>query len=225
MAKKSAAARKTAATRSKATGRSSKPGAPVRTEGAGPDDVVRQLPSDPARPSATDDNTEGTGDDRPTAREGLKAVGLERPHPTAAARLGKTAGEAGRQAMEQARRESDGTADAEREDQGPLIRVRATEMGYYRDVRRRTGDVFDVPEKLFSARWMEAVDGRTPVKTTTAQAALDQEQGRVKARKAGDRGEGEMRGPTSASAGVHTGRTDVDTTARGTRNPLGADAR
>lgn len=55
---------------------------------------------------------------------------------------------------------------------GPKLRVRATQTGFIDNVRRREGDVFDVHEQEFSEVWMEAVDGRTPPKSTGAQAAL-----------------------------------------------------
>lgn len=44
----------------------------------------------------------------------------------------------------------------------PTIKVRATLLGYAGDRRRRPGDVFRVPEKHFSARWMERVSDDTP---------------------------------------------------------------
>lgn len=46
-------------------------------------------------------------------------------------------------------------------------------LGYYRDIRRRVGDVFTIDnEKAFSEKWMEYVDKRTPEKVTSAPAAL-----------------------------------------------------
>jgi len=57
-------------------------------------------------------------------------------------------------------------------DLGPLIRVRALEVGFIDNVRRREGDVFDVHQVEFSDRWMEPVDGRTPESITGPQAAL-----------------------------------------------------
>jgi hypothetical protein len=56
---------------------------------------------------------------------------------------------------------------------GPPLRVRATRMGYYGDVRRRTGDVFTISHSsLFSKKWMETVAGSTPEKVTTGREAL-----------------------------------------------------
>lgn len=55
--------------------------------------------------------------------------------------------------------------------QGPrkALRVRATRMGYYEHLRRREGDVFTLKdESHFSESWMEAVDARTPERTTSA---------------------------------------------------------
>jgi hypothetical protein len=53
------------------------------------------------------------------------------------------------------------------------IRVRAIQMGYYGDMRRRVGDVFTITdEALFSKRWMERVDPATPETMTTSGEAL-----------------------------------------------------
>ena len=53
------------------------------------------------------------------------------------------------------------------------IRVRATQLGYYDDKRRREGDVFTIQnEQAFSAKWMERVDPRTPERITTGAQAL-----------------------------------------------------
>lgn len=39
------------------------------------------------------------------------------------------------------------------------IRVRALRLGYYGDIRRRVGDIFNIQdEKHFSTRWMERLD-------------------------------------------------------------------
>lgn len=208
MAKKTA---KTAAARK--SDKTSKPGTPVRTAGTSSDAPRRQLPTDVARPSGTDDTTEGTGDDRPTAREGLRPVGLERPHPTAAARPGKTAGEATRRAFQEARTENEGDDDPDKEDLGPAIRVEATQMGYYDNIRRRTGDVFDVPESLFSKRWMKRVDGRTAPRTTTSGASVKREQDAIRSTR---------RAAAEDRIGGNTA-TSSRSTATGDANPLGAD--
>lgn len=48
-----------------------------------------------------------------------------------------------------------------------MVRVRATALGFYGHIRRREGDVFDVPEELFSERWMQRVSDTEPEKKTT----------------------------------------------------------
>ena len=55
---------------------------------------------------------------------------------------------------------------------GPLVRVRATRLGYFGDVRRRSGDVFSVPESAFSKSWMEKVAPTTPGRTTSGKEDL-----------------------------------------------------
>lgn len=53
------------------------------------------------------------------------------------------------------------------------FRVRATQLGYYGDKRRRVGDVFTISsEAVFSAKWMEWVDRRTPGRVTSSPEAL-----------------------------------------------------
>jgi hypothetical protein len=55
------------------------------------------------------------------------------------------------------------------------VKVRATKMGYYGDIRRRVGDVFIVAEgDPLSDTWMEPVDRKTPEKITTGKEALTQ---------------------------------------------------
>ncbi len=44
------------------------------------------------------------------------------------------------------------------------MKVRATQLGFAGDRRRREGDIFDIPEHLFSSRWMEKVDEEEDVK-------------------------------------------------------------
>lgn len=39
------------------------------------------------------------------------------------------------------------------------MKVKATQLGYMGLKRKYPGEVFDIPEKLFSSRWMEKVDG------------------------------------------------------------------
>lgn len=54
------------------------------------------------------------------------------------------------------------------------VRVQATKLGYYAEARRREGDVFvlDRPEH-FTRRWMRMVPADTPLRSTTAQQAID----------------------------------------------------
>lgn len=89
-------------------------------------------------------------------------------------------------------------------------KVRAFAMGYYGEVRRRIGDVFVLADaKDFSDRWMEGVDGRTPVRTTTPNQALRQQH------------DEEMRARHSP-AGQLTERDDVHDVPTGLGDPLGA---
>lgn len=53
-----------------------------------------------------------------------------------------------------------------------LVKVRATQMGYYDLLRRRVGDVFTVPLRLFSPKWMERVDPDTPELTTSGREEM-----------------------------------------------------
>lgn len=67
------------------------------------------------------------------------------------------------------------------------IRVRALEMGFYKNERRRAGDVFTLAsEKDFSERWMQRVDGNTPLRSTTPNEAIAQQHDEILAMK--DRG-------------------------------------
>jgi hypothetical protein len=52
-------------------------------------------------------------------------------------------------------------------------KVRARELGYYDNARRRPGDVFTVNGPV--GRWMEPVDAGTPESTTGPQAAIDRQ--------------------------------------------------
>lgn len=123
---------------------------------------------------------EEDADGRTTAREGLRPMGREIAHPTAAPRVGKTSGE------------TPGTARTidltppERED-SKTLRVEATRLGYYDNIRRRTGDVFDLAdESEFSRNWMRPVDRSVRVRTTTSQQDLARQQEDLKALR-GDR--------------------------------------
>ena len=56
------------------------------------------------------------------------------------------------------------------------MRVRATRLGYFGHMRRRSGDVFDLDdsEYQFSPRWMEEVPVGTPESITSGQDELQQ---------------------------------------------------
>jgi hypothetical protein len=56
-----------------------------------------------------------------------------------------------------------------------IVKVRATRLGHYGNVRRRPGDVFSVPAHHVSTRWMEPVPANTPETATTAPEALRRE--------------------------------------------------
>lgn len=66
--------------------------------------------------------------------------------------------------------------DETRAVRGPGIKVMATQTGYYDEMRRRTGDVFDIHNlKDFSDRWMVRVPADTPNRVTTGQQAIRQQ--------------------------------------------------
>lgn len=63
---------------------------------------------------------------------------------------------------------------------GGPIRVRATRMGYYNNLRRREGDVFTLHDaRLFSKNWMVVVPVATPERHTRANEALKREHDEV----------------------------------------------
>ena len=56
------------------------------------------------------------------------------------------------------------------------LRVRATQMGFFDNERKREGDVFLLQEpRQFVASWMEPVDDSVPERTTTGQQLLRKE--------------------------------------------------
>lgn len=60
---------------------------------------------------------------------------------------------------------------------GTRVKVTATRLGYYDDVRRRIGDVFVYtigPNEKALPSWMEPVDPTVPLRTTSAPEALKQ---------------------------------------------------
>jgi len=61
------------------------------------------------------------------------------------------------------------------------MKVRATQLGYYK-VLRYPGDVFEVPDNLFSKRWMEPVpeakaDAAKPAKAKAEKAEKKEQEG------------------------------------------------
>lgn len=74
--------------------------------------------------------------------------------------------------------------EAPRRNLGPLVRVRATRMGFVDNVRRREGDVFDVHQAEFTEKWMEVVDGKTPPRSTTGKQELERKHDETLAEKA-----------------------------------------
>lgn len=68
---------------------------------------------------------------------------------------------------------ADGSEPTRREAKN-AIRVQAIDIGYYDDIIRRVGDVFDIySEKEFSKRWMVRVPAGTPEKVTGSNEALE----------------------------------------------------
>lgn len=67
-----------------------------------------------------------------------------------------------------------GVAAARPIDPVTAIRVQATDTGYFDDVIRRVGDVFDIRgESEFSKKWMIRVPAHTPEKITGSNEALE----------------------------------------------------
>jgi len=90
----------------------------------------------------------------------------------------------------------------------PGFKVRATQMGYYGEKRRRTGDVFVLTDaKDFSETWMEKVDPRTPERVTTGNEDIRRKHDEEIAAR--------------HTPGLHTGRDDVHDVPTGNANPLG----
>jgi hypothetical protein len=93
---------------------------------------------------------------------------------------------------------------------GLVLKVRALQVGYYGEKRRRVDDIFVLEDaKHFSATWMAYVDPNTPERITTGQQALRQQHDEMIAAK--------------IQPGMQTGRDDVHDVPTGTLNPLGDD--
>lgn len=202
---------------------------PATTEGTRERSATAVQPFDVARPSPTSSVDRIGPDGRPQARQGLIPQDNERPHPTAAARPGKSSGMAGfAPAVENFDEDPDNPVDATtreviiaRRERSNPIQVEATALGYYDDNRRRPGEVFFIYHKSeFSSKWMRRTDGRRRLSApATSQQALDKRHDEILGAKAVEAGGG--RGP---SAGILTGRDDVnEDDIEDTRgNPLGA---
>ncbi len=94
------------------------------------------------------------------------------------------------------------------------FKVRATQIGFYDNARRRPGDVFTIQRHSeFSIRWMERVDASTPDKITTPNESIRQQHDEILA----------LRHAGQVPAGsVQTGPDNVpDNLPTGTHNPLG----
>ena len=51
------------------------------------------------------------------------------------------------------------------------MKVRAVKIGYYKLLRRYPGDEFEVPENMYSDKWMEKVDGPSKSKSKASAKA------------------------------------------------------
>jgi len=173
------------------------------TEGTRERSATAMQPFDREPPSATSNVDEVGPDGRPQARQGLTPQDNERPHPTAAARPGKSSGMAGFVGEDNTDDPDDADTEVDaktrdliraRRDRDTPIKVEATQLGYYDNHRRRPGEVFFIyHESEFSRKWMRRVGGSARIsKPSTAQQALNKRHdeilgGRV-ADNRGDRG-------------------------------------
>jgi hypothetical protein len=108
------------------------------------------------------------------------------------------------------------------------IRVRALKMGYYNDIRRRTGDVFLIrSEREFSDLWMRKVKAETPLRQTGPNAAIRAQHDEILANRIAER---EMlTGPFPPAIGHDpiTGTSqfpDIDHSPGDTENPADINA-
>lgn len=106
------------------------------------------------------------------------------------------------------------------ERRGP-IKVMATQLGYYGDMRRRPGDVFSIQsEREFSKRWMERVDPRTPDKITTPSQALKQRHDEILGGRVAERAASTSEAPRTRPMQVQNDNVPADLP-QGDDNPLG----
>jgi hypothetical protein len=73
-----------------------------------------------------------------------------------------------------------GNAPKKAAGKGGPFKVRATQPGFYDNIRRREGNVFTIQnEGEFSTVWMERVSKSTPEKTTTGQEEINRQHDEV----------------------------------------------
>jgi hypothetical protein len=147
-----------------------------------------------------------------------KPRGRATPTPAIAAAQPQTAKKAASSVARQERPLAPRPATVERT--GP-IKVRATQLGYYGDMRRRPGDVFSIQrESEFSHKWMEKVDPRTRDRITSPQQALTQRHDEILGGRTAERAASSVEGPRTRP--MQTGDDNVaDDLPVGTDNPLG----
>lgn len=102
--------------------------------------------------------------------------------------------------------------DAPARDLGPLVRVRATRMGFIDNVRRREGDVFDVHEAEYTDKWMDVVEGDVPLKVTSGKQELQKKHDEILGGRIAGRG-GDPLGSATGEEALGEGRHN---------DPLGA---
>lgn len=153
------------------------------------------------------------------ARPGNKSTPAPAAPPAAAPRLGTGSAQARQAATGPAGRPGSahtrGARQAAPAGTGNL-KVRATAMGYYDNIRRRPGDVFVLKaadRRQFSARWMEPVDPETPEQVTTGKAAIEKQHDELLGKMVNDKNAGGT-GSAAAAAGTTGVRSDAE-------NPIG----
>jgi hypothetical protein len=168
---------------------------PATSEGTVEKSATAMKPTDLVRPDDHPFEEEPEASGRLHAREGLKPIGNELPHPSAAARPGKSSGMAGVPAEAPFSDDDDpedlSDADKNRAEVAKArterrngIQVEATALGYYDDTRRRPGEVFFIwhPDD-FARQWMRRTDGKKRVsKPKTGNEALQEQHEAIRGR-------------------------------------------
>lgn len=171
MAKKAAAARKTAGTRKAAGTRKT---ARTRTRTTEADTA----PKPPAVPVGDETPEQARARQEKAEADRVKAAGKVRepipvqPNPPEQPKMipAKQVEGASSQALDPE------VQPHQRINPDDAIRVQAKAQGYYGDILRRVGDVFDIAdETAFSDKWMRRVPDDTPTVVTTPNAALEKE--------------------------------------------------